>query len=207
MGDWLDDEVPIAWLAELLQKIAETPFLDWQLLTKRIELWSDRLQAVAASDNKVATTMAVNWLAGNPPSNVGLGVSVENQRCADERIPLLLRTPTKMRFLSCEPLLEEINILKLLPTFSDPDGTCGFEPNQLHWAIIGGESGSKDSRIFDLDWGRSLIGQCRTAGIYPFLKQAGSNPVDKRIPIKLRDKKGADLYELPIELQVQEIPQ
>lgn len=207
LGDWLDPEIPIEWLADLLLLVNQTPCLDWLLLTKRIELWRDRLKQVADQPNSDAAAIAIAWLNGKAPQNIWLGVSTENQRRADERIPLLLKIPATVRFLSCEPLLEAINILKHLPTFSDPEGTCGFEPNSLHWVIVGGESGSKKSRPFDLEWARSLIGQCRSAGITPFFKQAGANALDNNVALRLKDPKGGNLDELPLDLKVQELPE
>jgi len=107
MADWLDPEVPVEWLADLLVLIAATPALTWQLLTKRPELWRQRVTAAGA----VMTGPWVDhWLAGTAPANVWIGTTVEDQRRADERIPALLTIPARVRFLSMEPLLEQVDL-------------------------------------------------------------------------------------------------
>jgi len=126
MADWLDEEVPIEWLADMLDLIRKTPNLDWILLTKRPKNWKDRLEAaskwVAGTDlygKKYGELWRwINRWIGNcgagdqcPPFNVWIGTSVENQATADERIPRLLEIPARVRFLSCEPLLGHVDIL------------------------------------------------------------------------------------------------
>lgn len=122
--DWLDDEVPIEWLADFIKLIHDTPNLDWLLLTKRPENFLPRMVSIreseATAENATACMTAMDWRNGYPPPNVWLGVSVEDQQRADERIPALLRIPAKVRFLSVEPLLGEIDLLKwILPTSAD----------------------------------------------------------------------------------------
>ncbi len=91
--------------------------------------------------------------------NVWLGVSVENQKAADERIPLLLETPAAVRFLSCEPLLGPVSL--------EYDGL-----RELDWVICGGESGP-GARPMHPDWARALRDQCATAAVAFFHKQNG----------------------------------
>ena len=207
LADWLDDEVPVDWLADLLTLIEATPHLDWLLLTKRIEHWSDRLHAVAQLTHSNASTIASTWLAGKAPANVWLGTTVENQAQAERRIPHLLALPATLRFLSCEPLLESINILNCLPTRAE--GTNGREPNRLHWAICGGESG-KEARTFDLQWARSLYSQCQAINVSFFFKQTGAHAIDSSqlhpVQRSLKDPKGGNITELSADLQVREIP-
>lgn len=115
-----------------------------------------------------------------PLKNVWLGVSVENQKHADERIPLLLRIPAAVRFLSCEPLLGEVDLKNLNgPAGSryqvlEPITNCGDSNRAaIDWVICGGESGP-DSRPMHPDWVRKLRDQCNRAHV-PFLfKQWGS---------------------------------
>lgn len=208
LADWLDDEVPIDWLADLLKLIETTPHLDWLLLTKRIEHWSNRLQAVSRLTHDGAT-LASTWLEGNAPVNVWLGTTVEGQQQANDRIPMLLKIPTTLRFLSCEPLLEAINIRQCLPTVAEANGTCGLEPNRLHWIICGGESG-KEARTFDLQWARSLREQCQAAGVAFFFKQTGAHAIDSSqlhsVQRSPQDPKGGNITALPEALQVREIP-
>lgn len=109
--DWLDPQVPVEWLADLLNIVADTPNLDWLLLTKRPELCFDRVnQATRCSHYRGAGRL---WtLAGLVPHNVWIGVTCEDQTRIDQRIPELLKIPAKVRFLSVEPLLEPIDLSK-----------------------------------------------------------------------------------------------
>jgi protein gp37 len=131
-----------------------------------------------------------------PLPNVWLGVSVEDQKTADERIPLLLQTPAEIRFLSCEPLLAPVAVSQRLgrfiywPYFIGPckhgrhpwtrceDG-CDYTSG-IDWVICGSESGM-GHRPMDLDWARSLRDQCVASKVAFFYKQgpgnkAGMNP-------------------------------
>lgn len=117
MNDWLDEEVPIEWLADLLALIHSTPNLDWLLLSKRPENWKTRLRDAleCMSDNmknydEPTYKFVREWIICNPPSNVWIGTTVENQEMADKRISQLLKIPAKVRFLSCEPLISSVDI-------------------------------------------------------------------------------------------------
>jgi protein gp37 len=93
-----------------------------------------------------------------PLKNVWLGVSVENQAAADERIPLLCKTPAAIRFLSCEPLLGPIDF-----TPADWRGTnvnADHWLQSIDWVIVGGESG-KRARPMHRDWARAIRDDCR----------------------------------------------
>lgn len=108
-----------------------------------------------------------------PLTNVWLGVSVENQETADERIPLLLQTPADVRFISAEPLLGPIDLRALGggsydSLISTNEGLC---PG-LDWVICGGESGPR-ARSMRPDWARSLRDQCVAACVPFFFKQWG----------------------------------
>jgi len=103
------------WRVELFALIRKTPHLDWLLLTKRPEpenvgrhvgqaYWQTR-------SDKVESQWLRDWALGQPPANVWIGTSVEDQQTADERIPHLLEVPARVRFLSCEPLLSGIWLL------------------------------------------------------------------------------------------------
>lgn len=111
LADWLDGEVPIEWLADLLKLIYDTPHLDWLLLSKRLENWYSRVsQVYEANRGMNFSWMLRNWLQDKPPANVWMGTTVEDQQRANERIPELLKIPAKVRFLSCEPLLSEVHL-------------------------------------------------------------------------------------------------
>jgi len=205
LADWLDDEVPIEWLAELLRLIHDTPNLDWLLLTKRLENWDKRMREVRNyglhpagefSVNAPAGALAAMWLQGNSPANVWLGTSVEDQQRADERIPKLLRIPARVRFLSVEPLLGPVTIAQHPPSVAAPG---------LDWAIIGGESGQV-ARPCDVSWVRSLVEQCRAAGVAPFVKQLGSVSKSHGFDNHHADKKGGNPEEWSADLRLREFP-
>jgi protein gp37 len=166
--DWLDDEVPIEWLADLLNLIRLTPNLDWLLLTKRPQNFMPRIKSVLEGFHQNPDLQLVcsilNWACSKIPwSNVWIGTTVEDQQRADERIPLLLDIPAKVRFLSCEPLLGEVDLVNL----EDFNILCN---EGIHWIICGGESGPK-ARPMRLEWARSLREQCELSGVPFFFKQ------------------------------------
>ncbi|THU34227.1 phage Gp37/Gp68 family protein [Niastella caeni] len=123
-----------------------------------------------------------------PLKNVWLGVSVEDQNTANERIPLLMQIPAEVRFLSCEPLLSTINFTlkyKIGPSnhwTENYDVLLGNKysydlgskviATKIDWVIAGGESG-KDARPLHPEWVRSIRNQCKTAGTPFFFKQWG----------------------------------
>jgi hypothetical protein len=124
-----------------------------------------------------------------PPTfhNIWLGVSVENQATANERIPLLLQTPAAIRFVSAEPLLGPID-LNTIDTTSDTDpGYSALELRDddegdlvetLDWVIVGGESGPK-ARPCWVPSVRLIVDQCRAAQVPVFVKQLGANVQDR----------------------------
>lgn len=111
--------------------------------------------------------------AGWPLPNVWLGVSVEDQKAADVRIPLLLQPPAAIRFLSAEPLLGPVDLHKAL--YIGPEGghEYAYSTRQmLHWVIAGGESGP-GARPMHPEWVRSLRDQCKAADVPFYFKQWG----------------------------------
>ncbi len=157
-----------------------------------------------------------------PLPNVWLGVSVEDQATADERIKWLLATPAAKWFISAEPLLGPIDLSDIcfgwsgkevrgsaLDGLSHPNRAgYGTMHNHLDWVIAGGESGP-DARAHDLVWDRSLRDQCKSAGVAFFEKQLGSRPYDSECesaPRRLRDRKGGDWMEWPADLRIRELP-
>lgn len=158
----------LEWRDDLWNLIQNTPNLDWLLLTKRP-------QNVAR--------MVSGWMGPHSwPSNVWLGTTVENQEEADRRIPHLLAVPAAVRFLSCEPLLGPIDLLRLQPknaTWLDClNGREHIGPatvpteSKIDWVIVGGESGH-GARPMHPGWARSLRDQCAAAGTPFFFKQWG----------------------------------
>lgn len=135
--------------ARLWDLIEATPWLRWQLLTKRPE--------------NVAGM--VPW--GNAwPDTVWLGVSVETQRWADIRVPLLLASGARTTFLSCEPLLAQVDLGRWLHKDSQAPG------QGIDWVITGGESGHRARPSYP-GWVRSLRDRCVSGGVAFFHKQWG----------------------------------
>lgn len=204
LSDWLDDEVDPMWLADLLNLIAKTPHLDWLLLTKRPELWASRMDAVCEVDGDNA--LAWTWRKGNSPENVWVGTTAEDQTRYNERIGWLCAIPARVRFLSCEPQLEKID-LALGANLPSERMLRWHRPvsSMVHWVICGGESG-KDARPFDLTWAESLLHQCYNHGVKFFMKQMGSSPTYNSVCVDFKDKKGGDMNEWPAHLRIQSFP-
>ncbi|WP_414461746.1 DUF5131 family protein [Hyphomicrobium sp. DY-1] len=217
MSDLFDLEVPTEWFTEAWRTITICNRIDIQIVTKRVSAIEKRLSEIGAK----------TW-----PVHAGLIVTVVNQAEADRDIPRLLALKTKMGIpwvgISAEPLLEPIDLeavkIEAAPGFFGSPlrwhhrGKChvdeGVRYPTLDWAIIGGESGPR-ARPYDLEWGRSIIAQCKDAGVPVFHKQVGSHPVDSaRLcapddrPLRLKpvDRKGGDPMEWPKELRVREFP-
>lgn len=198
LADWLDDEnVPIEWFADLLKLIHDTPNLDYLTLTKRPQNWKTRLEEVIESLRSYEGPFSfirwlMQWLDGQPPANVWIGVSVGADQAA------ALDIPARVHFLSCEPMLRPLGPNGLLWT------------SRFNWVIFGGESGSK-ARECNMQWIRYGVAFCRLNGIAPFVKQMGSNCVDRLpgragVPVKFKDSNGGDITEWPEDLKVREFP-
>ncbi|RMG23218.1 MAG: DUF5131 family protein, partial [Armatimonadetes bacterium] len=166
---------------DLLYLIAECEHLDFLLLTKRPELWRERLtRALTFADpneeNPERWAWLDEWLCGTPPANVWVGITAEDQIHLDLRWRHLRAIPALVRFLSVEPMLGRI----ALPSCAlgevcqcDDCVALGLsEGEKLHWVIAGGESGAK-ARPTNPAWFRSLRDQCQVAGVPFFFKQHG----------------------------------
>lgn len=151
--------------ARLFEVIDATPNLDWLLLTKHPENIAGMLPDYTQHTPGMRVTYR-GFSVARP--NVWLGTSVENQEAADERIPHLLRVPAAVRFLSCEPLLGPVELREGLGLMA-----C---PGDVDWVIVGGESGP-GARPMNIEWARSLVQQCKAAGVACFVKQLGERPV------------------------------
>lgn len=182
MSDWLDEEVPIEWLADMLDMIRTTPNLDWLLLTKRPENWGFRLNQVGWSlddkpdaDNR--SNELRNWLgewlfSHRPPANVWIGTTVEDQKRAYDRIVQLLEIPAEVRFLSCEPMLGPVDLSAFMGRSVSIDDQVAVHNFGIHWVIAGGESGPKARPMYP-DWALALRDQCQAASVPFFMKQMG----------------------------------
>lgn len=215
MGDWLDPQIPVDWLARMLSTIQQCDQVNWLLLTKRPERFNDRLHAAASfawsgpvQDQELGDWLN-DWSGGvSIPTNIWLGASVENQSRAEERIPALLRIPAAKQFLSCEPLLGPVDIARD-PNWLGAQGRTGrnYSQPQIDWVIVGGESGPK-ARPCHREWIRNIVVACKLNGVACFVKQVGSKPIDMgNEPVRLENRKGGDPAEWPPDLRVREFPQ
>jgi len=179
MSDLFHPDVPPWFVCEVWQVMRECPQHLFQILTKRPR----RMLRL------IETYIADHEFGVESLSNVWLGVSVENQATADERIPLLLQTPAAVRFVSCEPLLGPIDIGQYLSYYPIlPDVDPGYDG--ISWTICGGESGP-GARPMHPDWARSLRDQCQGAGTPFFFKQWGAyRPYDGHGPAPTRFNDG-----------------
>jgi protein gp37 len=191
MGDLFHETVKYTWIESIMETVIMQPQHIFLFLTKRPQRMKDVLES---------------WKLRSK-ENLWLGVSVENQKTADERIPILLQIPAVKRFVSVEPMLEEIEISEYLPqykyAYDDPliNQTCYRDkPIQsagaykikiedgLDWIICGGETGPKARPMYH-DWVVSLRDQCQAAGVPFFFKKWGnwflktqqSNFIDRQI--------------------------
>jgi len=176
---WSDFFIEAAdrWRAEALQIIADTPHLTYQILTKRPERVLDWL------DNACwpVSGCPIGLHVFKELPNVWLGVSVENQEQAELRIPEFLTIPARTRFLSCEPLLGEIDLTRVYyETYKEHFNVLNNELQPIHWVITGGESGPANKiRTAKPEWFRSIRDQCNGYYVPYFHKQnGGSNKVD-----------------------------
>lgn len=214
--------------------MARAPQHQFQVLTKRparMRSWfawaAGRREHFTSWNDALTTALVVTQATARrtqpeepswPLRNVWLGVSVEDQAAADERIPLLLDTPAAVRFVSYEPALGPVNLRPWLPPDGLPIGgpyrpdavrlhsRCDDDPPRLDWIIVGGESGP-GARPFDVQWAWDTVRQCKEAGVACFVKQLGSNPVGQFGSARdLITGKGDDPDRWPRDLRVQEFP-
>lgn len=224
-SDLFQDAVPDEWIDKIFAIMALCPQHTFQVLTKRPERMREYIGADCEPEERIARGVIDLWLKGVvdpakvgekwpvksigdidlpdevllkkwPLPNVWLGVSVEDQTRADERIPILLATPAAKRFVSAEPLLGPVDVLPYLFIYTHEDDAMLFDETgtpmealpyndpattaldrisspRIDWVIVGGESGGKDARPIHPDWVRSLRDQCKAADVPFFFKQWG----------------------------------
>lgn len=139
MSDLFHERVPDEYIERVFDVIAKTPQHTYQILTKR------------------GSRMARFFKTRKVPRNAWMGVSVEDKKYGVPRINHLRRVPASIRFLSVEPLLEDVGQLDL---------------TDIHWVIVGGESGPK-ARPMQRAWALSVQQQCEAQGVAFFFKQWG----------------------------------
>lgn len=179
VSDLFHADVPREFISQVFAVMALTPQHTYQILTKR----PGRMRSSLDRSFWRAVERVVRTKGGEVPDyymteahlpNVWLGVSVEDQKRADKRIPVLLDTPGAVRFISAEPLLGPVDLGYREPC-DHPRHPCldiGCW-RALDWVIVGGESGP-GARPMHPDWARSLRDQCADAGVRFFFKQWGA---------------------------------
>lgn len=140
MSDLFQDGVPTEFIDQVMDVIRATPQHTYQILTKR------------------SSNMREYFLTRAVPDNAWLGASVEDKKYGKPRIPDLVAIKAKTRFLSIEPLLEDIGRIPL---------------KGIHWVIVGGESGP-GARPMKKEWAVNIRNQCVTRGVDFFFKQWGA---------------------------------
>lgn len=140
MSDLFHEKVPFDYIRRVFDVMARAPQHTFQVLTKR------------------AARMAEFCREFTVPANVWLGVSVENRKYGLPRIGILRGINAHVRFLSVEPLLEDLGY---------------FDLSGIHWVIVGGESGKK-ARPMKAEWVKNVKRQCDQADVAFFFKQWGA---------------------------------
>ena len=243
LSDLFFEPLPFELIAALFGVMAAAPQHTFQVLTKRPERaleffrWYEGTSGAGAhayaaiveghdrivppGDRTSNVARAFDAARRDPPPwplpNVWLGVSVEDQATADERIPKLLELPAAVRWVSYEPALGPVDFDPWMSlgrpcSAEHPCSVCaggGEACDRLDWIVVGGESGP-GARPFDLAWARSVVRDCATTGVPVFVKQLGARPVVRmtarypQLPAKLVDRKGGDPSEWPADLRVRE---
>lgn len=166
MGDLFHEDVDFSFIDKVMKTISDTPTSTYQILTKRAE------------------RMNAYFKMHEIPDNVWLGVTVENKQ-SEYRIDYLRDLPSKVRFLSCEPLLEDLGNINL---------------EKINWLIAGGESGPQ-ARPMNYEWVSSLYKNAKTLNIPFFFKQWGTWGMDHIKRNKITNGKYLDgkiVQEMPI---------
>lgn len=198
MSDLFHEDLPDTAIDQVLDRMIMAPQHTYQVLTKRARRMRDYFAALPGRWDRAETDfLSADLLKRLPLPNLWLGVSVEDQPRADERVPDLLETPAAVRFLSCEPLLGPIDLSRWMHIRPAGAPRC---IDDVNWVICGGESGP-NARVFDLRWARSIRDQCKSAGVAFFMKQLGSGT-----GFNLHDRKGGDWNEWPSDLRIREFP-
>jgi len=189
MSDLFHEDVPFEFISSVFNVTFATNHI-YQILTKRPERVLEYLKYQDKEFEELGFDTSMDFVF---PENHWIGVSVEDQKTANERIPLLLEIPAKVRFLSCEPLLDPVE-LKIHWCGAINEDTGLREPG-IDWVIVGGESGPK-ARLMDERWALRLKKQCEWSKI-PFFFKQGSQA-------NWKDFKNFESF--PEELQIREYP-
>ncbi len=129
-----------------------------------------------------------------------IGVSVENQATADERIPILLQTRAAHRWVSIEPMLGPVDLSEWFGLYEYDEGKYALKvgsrwKDSPDWIVCGGETGP-GARPMEIEWARSVVNQCRAAGVPVFVKQ-----------LTINGRISKDMSEWPEDLRIKEMPE
>lgn len=181
MGDFYHQTVQLEWNVEVFRIIERCPHHTFMILTKRPGWMTEHLE-----------------LRHAVPANAWLGVTVENQEWAVRRLPVLLRTPAVVRWVSLEPLLRPVDITRYLAEWTRKKvGDADYRQNipALDWVVVGCESGP-NRRPCPLAWVEGVVEQCREAAVPVFVKQ-----------INLNGRVSRDMTDWPEHLRVRQWPE
>jgi protein gp37 len=233
MSDLFHENLPDEAIDRVFAVMALCTHITFQVLTKRAERMRRYMDVFGDGRRVCVNDQIGRWMQfmddfpkGRsfprfceqwPLANVWLGVSVEDQKTADERIQLLLKTPAAVRFVSAEPLLGPVDFRQWLRCVACAEGRTDEsrdrgDPCQtivLDQIIVGGESGP-GARPCRVEWVESIIEQCRAAGVACFVKQLGAYPVwagAKSSPINGGHGKNGEPKSWPEALRVREFPE
>ena len=176
MSDLFHTDIEDDYICRVADVMLQADWHTYQVLTKRSERMRDLLNSKLAS---AAKAQHIWW-----------GVSVEDKKYGVPRIAHLQAAKAAVRFVSAEPLLEDLGDINL---------------QDIDWLIIGGESGH-GARPFQLDWARNLIRVCKRQHVFCFMKQVGRQPWDAGKRLKLESAKGGDPNEWPVDIRMREYP-
>ena len=165
-NDLFHESVSFENIDRVIGVISDTPQHIYMVLTKRPERaleffkwFGNEIKRIGFDSIPSQSSNPLDYYS--PLSNLWIGITVEDQKRAYERIPILLDIPAKIKFLSCEPLLDSI--------------TIGFlDMCELNWVICGAETGNK-ARYMNPEWAKYLKDQCQTANIPFFMKKMSNN--------------------------------
>lgn len=229
-GDFVDDR----WIDYVVAMAALTPRHTYQVLTKRhdrmLDYWTNlnlavRIEGVLndiSSHPLIKADRAIDMIKVKaalrdrvlfPLSNWWQGVSAGTRETIGPRLTALLKAPVALRWLSAEPLLEEIDLTSVsgsLPwhpaTHDKFNALHPYATRPIHWVVVGGESGQR-ARGTNVDHIRRVVRDCREHKVPVFVKQLGARPIiiGGDFP-RLVDSKGGDPHEWPDDLRVREWP-
>lgn len=177
LADFFDNQAPQEWRDDACRDVIEPcASLDWLILTKRPQ--------------NAPRMVPPEWMERWPP-HVWIGASAGTRQELDRNLRHLRALPAAIRFLSLEPLLEDLGTIDL---------------TGISWVIVGGESGP-NARPYHVAWAQQIIDQCKAAGVPAFHKQVGAHPVGfDGHRVHLKDRKGGDPELWPASLRVRQMP-